>query len=1095
MVVAIAVLAASRWLDAPTVQYLVVWTLATVGAAVLALRLHGSERRWAIACVLMLAAGLVIGARAQRELVRVTANWSEWQESRARVGLDALRAALTDAERELAEIAHAALKTTLDRESAFAQLQPLARGPDERAVVLFRGDSAYAWAGRLRTAPETLSAPAGVSASDFYLTLYATARQGGDRAVATLLLSAASPGDRLAPPLSQRVARTVALDDFTFSAPGSAPGSGPVLHFEYEGRAILDARAAPLQSGEVLQKLQERVRIDVGLLLGATLACFIIAAWRDTRSVLGRLATLGIALACVALVPLNEYSNFTRLFDPTVYFTSIAGALTASAGALALTSAIVLLALLTLLRRGRRPTRVTAAAIVVIAAGLGPFLLRDLARGIRPPTYGVSSPLWLIWEIPLFLAAVSVLLAGAGAGGALLGRSRGLPAWAGSAIAALAAVLAPIVWQAPGQWPWWYTFLWIAAIVALALGRQTRLVVLNAAIVAALGASTLVWGRTARGRVELAERDLAALSDPDPQGAARSLLERFASTLENEQLPATRAALLQHYVGSALAAADYPTTLFAMSGAGTPVASLSTASFSVSMDAVRQTVAEALRSRHAVVSSVAGDPATVLVLAVPATSANDSDAVTVVVLAPRTRLIHANPFNRLRGLEPEPEGVPPYTLQLPPMDAARTPAVQESRVSWRRRESALHGDWIARTGRGLARAHIEVELREPLALVERGTLIVLLDLGIVGLLWILSVVADGGFGRWLRARRRTWARSYRLRLTIALFAFFVIPALAFAVWSYQRLSSEAVGARDVLVRETLRAVSPIDGDSTWLVDESNRLNTPLLAYTAGELRGASDPLLTSLAPLGRYLRDDVERLLVIGDEESISRPLSIGTSTALFGFRSIDRPNLPDLVVAAPAGPEELTLGLGRDDLSVFVLFATAVGAVAALWLSGIAARQLARPIGSLRTAALSLASGERLPPLDAEPTVEFRPVFTAFRRMAADLNASRSALEEAQRRLAAILRNVASGVVAVDRSGRVVLANPRADDLLGAPLPPGVSLAAIAPPELMEAVARVWSGGDDDVEFELRRRGGEQELRVRLTPIVDAIVITLDDV
>jgi hypothetical protein len=292
----------------------------------------------------------------------------------------------------------------------------------------------------------------------------------------------------------------------------------------------------------------------------------------------------------------------------------------------------------------------------------------------------------------------------------------------------------------------------------------------------------------------------------------------------------------------------------------------------------------------------------------------------------------------------------------------------------------LHGDWIARTGSGLSRAHIEVELREPLALVERGTLIVLLNLGIVALLWILSVVADGGFGRWLRARRRTWARSYRLRLTIALFAFFVIPALAFAVWSYQRLSSEAVGARDVLVRETLRAVSPVDGDSTWLVDESTRLNTPLLVYSAGELRGASDPLLTSLAPVGRFLRDDVERLLVIGDEESISRPLAIGTSTALFGFRSIDRPNLPDLVVAAPAGPEELTLGLGRDDLSVFVLFATAVGAVAALWLSGIAARQLARPIGSLRTAALSLAGGERLPPLDAEPTAEFRPVFAAFR-------------------------------------------------------------------------------------------------------------------
>jgi signal transduction histidine kinase len=546
-------------------------------------------------------------------------------------------------------------------------------------------------------------------------------------------------------------------------------------------------------------------------------------------------------------------------------------------------------------------------------------------------------------------------------------------------------------------------------------------------------------------------------------------------------------------VSSALAAADLPTALFAVSSEGAPLASLATANFGVPADAVRQAVAEALRARRPVLKTVAADPATELLLAVPAPGGADTSAATVVVVAPKTRLIRADPFNALRGLEVEPEGVPPYTLQLTPLDAARSGLPTAGEARWRRRESALHGDWLVRAGSSVARAHVEVELREPLALVERGTLIVLLDLGIVGLLWTLSVVADGGFTRWLRARRRTWARSYRLRLTIALFAFFVLPAMAFAVWSYQRLSTEAIGARDVLVRETLRSVAPITGDSTWLPAEASRLKTPILAYEAGVLRGSSDPLLTSLAPVGRFLRDDVERLLVIGDEESVSRLIDVGANSTLFGFRSLDRPGLPDLVLAAPAGPEEMTVGLGRDDLSIFVLFATAVGAVAALWLSGIAARQLARPIGSLRTAALALAGGERLPPLEAEPTAEFRPVFAAFRRMASDLNASRSALEDAQRRIAAILRNVASGVVAVDRSSRVVLANPRADDLLGAPLPPGVSLTAIAPPELMEAVARVWAGGDDDVEFELRR--GEQELRVRLTPIADAIVITLDDV
>jgi signal transduction histidine kinase len=866
------------------------------------------------------------------------------------------------------------------------------------------------------------------------------------------------------------------------------------LTFAVDGHPLLDARAAPLEPGQVVQHLDESLRIQVGVCLALALACFIIAAWRETRAMPARMATLGVVLACVALVPLNEFSNLTRLFDPSVYFTSLGGALTANAGALGLTSAIVLLGLLTLLRRGRRPSRWTAALIVLLVAGLGPFLLRDLARGVRPPTYGVSASLWLIWEIPLFLAAAAVLLAGAGAGSAFLGRSRGLPPYTGSIVAAVAAVLAPIVWDAPGQWPWWYTFVWIGAIAALALGRQTRGLVVNTAIVAALGASTLVWGRTARGRVELAEHDLATLSDPDAQGGARSLLDRFASALATDPPPPTRAGLLQHYVVSALAAADYPTALYAWDGGDSPVATLATARFTVPLDAVRQGVQAAIRSGKPILSTLPVNPAALLLLAVPTAVPDDGDRATAVVVAPRTRLIAPDPFASLWGLGQEPGGEPPYTLQLTPVIAAR-PSPPNARVRWERRENALHADWLVPTGAGVARAHIEVALRSPLALIERGTLIVLLDLGTVGLLWILSVVADGGFMRWLRARQRTWARSYRLRLTLALFAFFVIPALAFAAWSYQQLSGEAVSARDVLVRETLRAVARPYGDTTWLPGESARLDTPLLEYVQGELRGASDPLLQALAPVGRFLRNDVERLLVLGDEESVSRQIDIGTTTALFGFRSIAQPGLGDVVIASPARSDALASESGRADLSVFVLFATALGALAALWLSGIAARQLARPIRSLREAALSLAAGEREPALEGEPTVEFRPVFAAFRRMASDLNASRSALEQAQRRTAAILRNVASGVVAVDATGRVLLANPRADVLLDAALPPGTVLATVAPRALTTAVQRFLADRGEDEAFELEMRDGQQELRVRLTPITDGVVITLDDI
>ena len=137
--------------------------------------------------------------------------------------------------------------------------------------------------------------------------------------------------------------------------------------------------------------------------------------------------------------------------------------------------------------------------------------------------------------------------------------------------------------------------------------------------------------------------------------------------------------------------------------------------------------------------------------------------------------------------------------------------------------------------------------------MQRGALIVLLDLAIVGLLWLASVVADGGAGRWFRARRRTWGRSYRARLSLALFAFFVIPAMAFAVWSYQQLATDATQSRELLVSETLRALTPPPVRRCGLPAESNRLDTPLLLYRGGELRETSDPLYNDLAPIGRYL--------------------------------------------------------------------------------------------------------------------------------------------------------------------------------------------------------------------------------------------------
>ena len=701
------------------------------------------------------------------------------------------------------------------------------------------------------------------------------------------------------------------------------------------------------------------------------------------------------------------------------------------------------------------------------------------------PAHGVDAPLWLIWQVPLFLAAVSVLLAGAAAGAALLGPRRGLAPWVAPLVAALAAVLAQVVWEAPGRWPWWYTILWIVAIGMLALSRRTRFVILSASTVAALGATTLVWGRTARGRVDAAKRDVAGLNETD--SVAVTLLRRFGLALAADQAPATRQALLQHYATSDIAAAGNPIALFAWPTDSAPEAQFQTAQIPIPMSVVAQLVRRARATGSITLSSVQTDIALELVLAVPGASGG----VTAAVVAPKSRLFEADPFAPLVGLELDTDAEPPYTVRL------REPVLGDTAsaaVTWRREGSELHGDWVVRTGTGVAPAHIEVELHPLFALVQRGALIVLLDLAIVGLLWLASVVADGGAGRWIRVRWRTWGRSYRVRLSLALFAFFVIPAIAFAVWSYGQLATDATQSRALLVSETLRALSPPPNAPMWLPAESERLDTPLLLYRGGELSEASDPLYGDIAPIGRYLERDVEVTLAVRDEETTSRLERLDDGSALFGYRSFAELGTPSIVIAAPARADELPLGRRRRDLGVLVLFATAVGALAALWLSGIAARQLARPIRTLREAALALASGARTPPLEAEPTVEFQPVFTAFRRMASDLNASRTALEEAQRRTAAVLRNVASGVIAVNVDGRVSLANPRSEALLAHALAPGELFDAVAPEPVARVVARFLGSTADEEDFELTL--DQQQLRGRLTRLTrGGAVVTLDDV
>ncbi|MHB1072060.1 MAG: sensor histidine kinase [Gemmatimonadaceae bacterium] len=1066
--------------------------VATAVGMVVALRAPESQRRWALAWAAMTAATLVWAGLEQRELRAVQANWPAYRARLARDGASRLAGTVESTVRDLHAIARAALRDLAPGErphagggdGLFTRLDALTAAPEERAIILLEADTVLAWGGRARVLPPQL-APVGVAASAFYLAVYVTETEGNRRAVALALLHAVPPADRLARGISERVVDDTNLEGLSFSSPDLPMERGDTL-VRIDGTPMLVARpVVPLQ-GEMRLHLEEHARARVGFLLALAVIAFIVTAWRFARTLSWRFGAIAVALGCAAVVPLAQYSNVSRLFDPSLFFTPIGGPLTANAAALGITSALLLLGVLAVFRGRERPRRFTGVAIVLVVAGLGPFLLRDLARGIRIPPYGPSGALWMIWQIPLFLAAVSVLLAGTAAGGVALGRRRGLSPAVAPMIAAFAAVLAPAMWQAEGGWPWWYTVLWVVAIGALAFSKRARAVVVSAALVAALGAATLVWANTVRGRVNLARQDLAGLGAPDQE--AMALLGRFIRSLAGEPTAPSRTALLQRFVTSDLAAAGYPVQLASWVGPDSVIAVLQTAPFALEREGVSQLAVEASAEGRPVVRAVEGAPATLLAAAVPASDGG----VTTVIVAPRTRLVAPDPFAQLTGLSARPAGDQPYTLALgdpPPRGPAPPP-----RERWRREGSQLYGDFPVATSSGAARAHATIELRPLSALVQRGALIVLIDLLLVGALWMINVLADGRMGPWLRARHRSWRRSYRLRLSLALFAFFVLPAAVFAIWSYQQLITDAARARVLLVAEALRGVTPPDTSADWLARESARLDAPLLFYREGELVAASDPLFESLAPVGRLLPASVEQALGPGEELTASRIERIGESSIVFGYRLVQAGAGITDVVAAPARSADVALDRRRNDLAILVLFATAVGALAALWLSGVAARQLARPIRALRQAALAIAAGEREPPLHDEPTVEFQPVFNAFRRMAADLGASRAALEAAQRRTATVLRNVASGVVAIDEAGTVTVANAAAEALWGAPLPPGTPLRAADPFDLADRAARFAASDREEEELELDL--GEQQLRVRLGRLgSDGVLITVDDV
>ncbi len=820
------------------------------------------------------------------------------QQARA-LALSQLRGALSNEVERLTAKATSSLDAPAG--APFDHLESVGTTPEE-GIVLFDTNTPIAWTGQLVVPPDTGSGPISVSFTPFYTTVSIVAQRNDRRAVATGVLHAEPPADRLVKSLDARVARRDKIASYAFGMPGDTSVGESVL--EVRGATLLRADATPLPRDIVRFARSAKIRAWGTILLCVGALLLLGFAWRDRKLLGERLFAVAIGLVASALVPWSNFSNTARAFDPTYYFSPIGGPFTANAGVLAITSALLVLAVYAIVRSRRfRPPRGLAVVGSIAFAVAGPLIVEAIAPGIAYPSWGTIAALWLTWEIPLFLLVFAFWLT--------------------------AAWLARTAFRQRGA-----IHLGFAAAVAIAAG---------------VTASAIVWQTATEKRLELAAHDILRLERPDPDAAA--LLRRFGTELRQYDSAGTRADLLKRYASSDLAAADLPLALAAWSADGERRAELRLAPVPYDSSLVAKIVASARDSSQPVIVQTLGVNGREVIMAMR----HSASGVTTAIASPRTQLVPPDPFVSLLGFSPPVRTDPPYVISIAEISSDVVP--RGGVIQWRRSGTVFHGDRLIETSQGPKRIHAEVDLRSIPARGERLVLIVILNAALAGILWALGALVEGGFVRWVRARSVKWIRSYRGRLTLALSAFFAIPALAFAIWSYQRLRTDDRDVRELLVRETLDAVVA-EADSAKIGEVVRPYNTPLFLYSSGLLSVASDSLLDELASPGRALPVPVYLSIVEHGELNAGWQKNVGQSRVLFGYRAAPGPQNQRYVLAAPARSDELTLDRRRRDLTILVLFATVLGAVAALWLSGVAAKRLAR---DLELSRIEVARAERI--------------------------------------------------------------------------------------------------------------------------------------
>ncbi|HEY5941132.1 MAG TPA: hypothetical protein VIT87_09935, partial [Gemmatimonadales bacterium] len=861
VVVLAAVGAAAEWLRQPSPMWVwVAWACVLAGAAPL-YPFVGWRRRALAVALLGLTLGLTL---AQWQLRIIETRWPEERERRVAAASERLDGRLRSVKHRVDRLAEAAARISpTDRAAALQVLSRLlpAGGPEMSVVVFDSAGDPWAWAGRHRLPPHSEGDSVAARASGYYVVLEARRHSpDGRAAVATVLIWAHPAVPDRGRSLAELFRARTEVGLAVYPA-GTAPESPDVSDYAEPTtagpRLLFSVQPIPPEQGPAKERAFERGSRAVILL---ALLAFTVAMALASRPA-ERFTLLPVLLWLIVRAPVSAALDLKPLFSPATFFRPLLGPLSSSAGVLALAGILLTMAGVWLWRR-RIPRRwygVTLGVVLLLAA---PYLISSLGRGITPPARGVSVGLWLIWQLTL-LVSVSALIVPAAA----LFRGNGPEShtrWrivAGVGIAFAAALIGLLVW-APrgGGWPNWYTFIWAPALLLVTLPASRWATISGIALVAGSSAALVTWGAEMSGRLQVAQRDIARLgAEPDP--LALPLLGRFGEQVRRAVAPTNASEMYALWHGSSLGNQGYPAYLGLWSAAGNLRDELTLDSLDLPPSLLSTIVQNLPAADSSRVMQLARVPGVHYVLVVR----TGPDQVMTAAVGPRSELILPGRVGRL--LDPSRHGAPLYTLTLSPPLTNTGGQLRSSR--WRREGWVLRSEFPLAVAGGVRAVHAAIDLRGPLPLLVRGVLVVLLDAAVLALLWFVAELVSGAQSR--RPRWRSLSRSFRVRLAVTLGAFFILPAVGFAAWSFARLADEAERSRDLLITQTLRDAVLTSGGilarggpmPERLRELSRRIDADLALYRGGRLAGTSTPVLEDLGIVGQLMDPRAFRSLAL----------------------------------------------------------------------------------------------------------------------------------------------------------------------------------------------------------------------------------------